>query len=111
MEVNRKEFESEHPTNEEVPTQNVVYETTYDYGEAKDGLTVVIIDAIADALDVSPTEIVPRISESVDADALERVLRPLPDGTQREGHLTFFLMDFRITVFGDGTVRIVESSN
>lgn len=110
MEVNRKPSETERQT-KEVSTQNVVFETTYEYGEAKDGLTVVIIDAIADALDVSPTEVVPRISESVDPDALERILRPLPDGTEREGHLTFFLMDYRITVFGDGTVRIVEPSD
>ena len=86
----------------------LVFQTEYEYGNETDGLTVVIVDALADETDVSPTEIVPRISESVDPDALERVFRPLPDGTRRDGRLTFYLLEFRISVDGDGTVSIYD---
>jgi len=85
-----------------------VFETQYEYGSETDGLTVIIIDAIANAMDTSPTEIVPKINESVDPDALERILRPLPDGTERDGYLTFYLVGFRITVDSDGTVSIYD---
>lgn len=86
----------------------LVFQTEYEYGTETDGLTVVIVDALASETDVSPTELVPCISESVDPDALERVLRPLPDGTRRDGRLTFYLLEFRITIDGDGTVSIYD---
>lgn len=86
----------------------LVYRTEYEYGNETDGLTVIIVDALADVTDVSPTEIVPRISESVDPDALERVFRPLPDGSRRDGRLTFYLLDFRISLDGNGTVSIYD---
>jgi hypothetical protein len=89
-------------------TAEPIFETQYEYGSETEGLTVVIIDAIADAMGVSPTEVAPRISDSVDPDAMERVLRPRPDGTERSGRLTFYLCRFRVTIDSDGTVTIHE---
>lgn len=86
-----------------------VFETQYEYSDASDSLTVIIIDAIADELDISPTEVVPKISEAVDPDALERILRPLPDGQQRNGTLVFTLLDFRIRIESDGIVRMYDA--
>lgn len=88
------------------PFEEPVFETRYEYGGQTDGLTVVLIDAIADVKGISPADVAPKITESVDPDAMERVLRPLPDGTERNGRLTFYLLDFRITVSSDGMVRV-----
>lgn len=82
------------------------FETTYEYGETIDGLTVTIVDGLSEVRDVPPTEIVPRMNESVDPDALERIFRPLPDGSRRRGSVTFYLLDCRVTVDSHGTVRI-----
>ena len=86
-----------------------VFETQYEYGAETDELTVILIDAIAETEGISPAEVAPRINESVDPDAMERVLRPLPDGSERDGRLTFYLLGYRITVRSDGTVRIFEA--
>lgn len=91
-------------------TPDLVFETQYDYNGSSDSLTVVIIDAIAAELGISPTEVVPQISDAVDPDALERILRPRPDGSRRNGTLMFYLLDFRITVESDGRVRIHDDA-
>ncbi|MFB6166125.1 MAG: HalOD1 output domain-containing protein [Haloarculaceae archaeon] len=86
------------------------FETTYEYGDQIDGLTVTIVDGVATVRDVSPMEIVPRVAESVDPDALERIFRPLPDGTRRRGSVTFYLVGCRITVDSEGVVRIYDDA-
>ncbi|MBV0923842.1 hypothetical protein KTS45_06460 [Halomicroarcula limicola] len=96
------------PSDDDV-SPNLVFETTYEYGTETDELTVLIVDAIADEMDVSPVKFVSKINEAVNPDAMERILRPLPDGTKRNGQLIFFLHGFRISIHGDGTVRIHET--
>lgn len=112
MGTNRKQTQSQ-PRHERTGggIEEPVFETRYEYGGKTDGLTVVLIDAIAEVEGISPAQVAPKITESVDPDAMERVLRPLPDGTERNGRLTFFLLGYRITVRSDGIVRIFDGGD
>lgn len=78
----------------------------HDFDEPTSELTVTVVDAVSAVLDVSPTEVVPRVNDHVDPDALDRLFRPRPDGTPREGRLTFELMGCRVDVRSDGTVLV-----
>lgn len=82
----------------------------HDFDDSTSELTVTIVDAVASAVGVSPTEVVPRVDEHVDPDALDRLFRPRPDGTPREGRLVFELLDCRVAVDGDGAVLVYTSS-
>lgn len=110
MTVNENsEYADLQPSNEDA-SSSLVFETTHEYGTETDELTVLIVDAIASELNVSPAKFVSKINEAVNPDAMERILRPLPDGTKRNGQLTFFLHGFRISIHGDGTVRIFDTA-
>lgn len=78
----------------------------HDFEDPTSELTVTVVDAVASAVEISPTEVVPRVNDKVDPDALDRIFRPKPDGTPRQGRLTFELLDCLVTVVGDGAVLV-----
>lgn len=88
------------------PAAEPSVEVQHDFADSTAELTVTVIDAVATARDVSPTEVVPRVSDRVDPDALDRIFRPLPDGNTRQGRVAFELLDCLVVIDGDGTVRV-----
>ena len=92
------------------PSAEPAVEVEHDFDDPTAELTVTVVDAVATARDVSPTEVVPRVTERVDPDALDRVFRPLPDGTPRQGRIAFELFDCLVVVDADGTVGVYPSS-
>lgn len=88
---------------------NLVYETRIEYRGTEE-VAVIIVDAIADVKDVPVANLVGRIDDAVDPDALDRIVRPLPDGTPRSGRVTFSLCDCTVRLSGDGRLQIFEGS-
>jgi hypothetical protein len=78
----------------------------HDFDSDPGELTVTIVDAVSEALDISPTEIVPRVSDHVDPDALDRLFRPAPDGGTRRGRLVLELQGCHVEIVGDGTIFV-----
>lgn len=72
-------------------------------------LSVTIVEAIADVRDVDVTDLVPRVREAVDPDALERTFRRRPDGSRRDGWVTFFCCGCRVIVDSTGHLTIYDS--
>ncbi len=62
----------------EVPDDTTIYVAHHDVSE--NGLTVTLSLALAAVTDLRPTELIPRFSDHVDPDALNRMFRPLPNG-------------------------------
>lgn len=89
-------------------SEDPVHVVEYDYTEPGLSLDVAIVEAVSEATSIPPTEIVGRLNDVVDTDALKRAFRPLPDDEPRTGWLTFFLCGCRITVSSDGRVRIYD---
>lgn len=91
-----------------LPTDDrLVYDQHVDFGGPAE-LSVTIVEAIADVRDVDVTDLVPRIRRAVDPDALERIFRQHPDAPDRDGWVTFFLCDCRITVDSTGRLSIYD---
>lgn len=88
---------------------HLVHESYISY-EAREEVSVTIVDVIAEIRDQPLTELVPRIDGAVDPDALDRIVRPLPDGTPRTGVVTFSVSDCLVRLHGDGLLRIYDSS-
>lgn len=74
--------------------------------DGREDVAVTVVDAIATERDEPVTELVSRIDEAVDPDALNRIIRPLPDGTRRTGWVTFFLCDCLVRLHSDGRLQI-----
>lgn len=81
----------------------------HDFDDPAAELTVTVVDAVSEAAGVSPTEVVPCVNDHVDPDALDRLFRPRPDGTPRQGRLTIELMGCRVDIVSDGTVLVYDS--
>lgn len=103
--------------NENVPRRDeteVVRQSTdpviveHDFEDPTAEVTVSIVDGVASAVGVSPTEVVPQVNDEVDPDALDRLLRPKPDGTPRSGVVSFELLGCAVVVDGGGTIKIYE---
>lgn len=86
---------------------DLVYETRIEYGGTEE-VAVTVVDAIAEVRDRPVSELVSRIDEAVEPDALDRIVRPLPDGTPRTGRVTFPLCDCLVRLSGDGRLRIFD---
>lgn len=107
------EKQSESESSLVVPHENgvsddPVYAVEYDYNDPGLSLDVAIVEALSDATGIPPTEIVGRVNDVVDTDALQRAFRPLPDDEPRTGWLTFFICGCRVTVSSDGYIRIYD---
>ncbi|MBX0295731.1 HalOD1 output domain-containing protein [Haloarcula nitratireducens] len=81
----------------------------HDFDDPHSELTVTVVDAVSKAVGVSPADVVPRVNDHVDPDALDRIFRPRPDGSGREGRLTFELVNCLVEITGDGTVRVYNT--
>lgn len=86
---------------------DLVHETEIEY-EGADEVAVIVVDAIAEARDCPVPDLVDRIDDAVDPDALNRIVRPLPDGTPRRGWVTFHLCDCLVRLSGDGRLQIFD---
>lgn len=86
----------------------LVHESYISY-EAREEVSVTIVDVIAEIRDQPVTDLVPRIDGAVDPDALDRIVRPLPDGTPRSGMVTFRVGDCLVRLHGDGLLQIYDS--
>ncbi|MFD1564181.1 HalOD1 output domain-containing protein [Haloarchaeobius amylolyticus] len=83
------------------------YSTHYDrLGD--EPLSVAIADAVAIFLNEDVTELEP-IHYSINADALERLFEPRANGLRSTGSVTFEYSECRVTVTGDGEIRIKDS--
>lgn len=80
---------------------------TYDGGQE---VSVTVVDVISRIRDRPVTKLVHRIDEAVDPDALDRIVRPLPDGTPRNGWVTFRVCDCTVRLHGDGLLQIYDFS-
>lgn len=86
---------------------NLIYETRIEYGGTEE-VAVAVVEAIAEVRDRPVSELVSRIDDAVEPDALDRIVRPLPDGTPRTGRVTFPLRDSLVRLDGDGRLRIFD---
>jgi len=77
-----------------------------DHHETSDvELSVTVVHAVLEVTDADPTDI--DLNAVVRPDALNRIFGHKPDGTSRVGGtLTFELAGCRVTVTGDGEVRV-----
>lgn len=84
----------------------LLYEDSVDLAAGSDELAVTIVESMAEVTDRPVTELVERITEAVDPDALDRVFRPLPDGRRRTGLVSFLFCGCRVTLDSLGRLRI-----
>lgn len=83
-----------------------VYRAEHDPDSAAN-LSTTIAHAIADCMGVDVSDGSFTLYDAVDPDALDAIFRPRHDGTPRTGgHLTFFVNDYRVTVYADGEILI-----
>lgn len=87
--------------------ERLVHEETVEFGGPSE-LVVTIVEAISNVRDLTPTDLVPTIQESVDTDGLERVFRPHPNAPNRQGWVTFFFCDCRVVVRADGQFQVFD---
>jgi len=88
-------------------TNTQTYFVQHDFdGPAK--LTTTLAHAISDVSGIDVTDTGFSLADHVDPDALDRLFRPKDDGTPRmDGHLTFTVWGYQVTVYSDGQIAIV----
>lgn len=96
-----------HPSSVTLSPDNRIADTQVTF-DGREGVAVMVVDEIAEERDEPVTALVSRIDEAVDPDALNRIVRPLPDGTRRTGRVTFFFCDFMVRLHGDGRLQIFD---
>lgn len=94
---------------EEPTADNLVHESRIEYANGGD-VAVTIVDVIAEVQNEPVTDLLSRIDDAVDPGALDRIVRPLPDGTHRSGWVTFYLCDCTVRLYGDGRLKIFDRS-
>lgn len=95
---------------EDAPTaDNLVHESRIRYETGGD-VAVTIVDVIAEVKNKPIEDLLSRIDEAVDPGALDRIVRPLPDGSPRSGWVTFALCDCTVRLYGDGRLKIFDRS-
>lgn len=68
-------------------------------------LSVTVVHAILDATGKDPMDV--NLNDVIQPDALNRIFEPKPDGTLRSGGtVTFNVAGCRVTVHGDGEIRV-----
>lgn len=89
------------------PTENRAVRE-YDW-ETVESVGSLVVETVAEFADVSPTEL-EQLYARIDADALDRLFRPVADGASRTGgKVEFPFDDYFVSVHADGRV-VVESS-
>ena len=68
-------------------------------------VAVAVVEAVAAVADVDPTELVPRVHDVIDPDALDRCVRSAP----AEAAVSIPFDDYRVTVRGTGTLTVAET--
>lgn len=86
----------------------LVDETFHAVHDADDGrLSVSVVTAVADALDVDPTTVAVPMFERVDPDALDRLFADTADDRSRtEGYVAFPLWTLTVVVHADGDIYV-----
>lgn len=92
--------------------RRVICGTVHDW-DGRETVSDVVIQAIANAAGVDPTELSEPLIDSVDPDALDAIFRPRHDGTARSGDawLEFPTNEYVVVVRGDGQVAVYESAD
>lgn len=66
-----------------------------------------VLEAIADAEDVSPATLEPPLNDVVDSAALNRLFEPTAtDDSVRSGYVSFRYRGYDVTVSSDGTIKL-----
>lgn len=94
---------------EEPPADDLVHESRIRYDNGAD-VAVTIVDVLAEVQNQPVTDLLSSIDDAVDPGALDRIVRPLPDGTPRNGWVTFALCDCTIRLYGDGRLQIFDDA-
>lgn len=91
--------------NELVPTETVEQDWA-----GSNPLYWTIATTVAKASGGQPSEVVERLLERTDGDALDRLLRPLPGGTERvDSRLLLSIDGYEVAVTPDGTIELEPS--
>lgn len=70
-------------------------------------LSTTVVHALADCMDIDPTDGRITLYDTVDPDALDRLFRPRHDGRPRSGgRLSFVVADHYVTVTAGGEILI-----
>lgn len=69
-----------------------------------DDLVVAILDAVADAAGVDPSELDQPLYEAIDPDALSNLFHTLDGST--EGYVAFSYHGYRVIAYSDGSVQV-----
>lgn len=85
--------------------ERIVFQERITYGTSSE-LFVTVAEAVSAVTGTAVKDVLPLVHEIVDTDALERIFRPLPDGRQRMGWVTFFLDGCRVVVDGACRLRV-----
>lgn len=84
-----------------------VVSTTYER-EGYQTLSMTIVEAVAEAEGVHPTDL-PPMYEIVDSDAVDRLFANYEEGTESEAVLSFTHDHWNIFVRGDGEIRVCDA--
>lgn len=74
--------------------------------EDDQNVSMAVVDAVAEAKNVSPTEIQPPLYRVIDTDALNQLFRPDADARASDPRASFRYAGYEITVCGRGEVAI-----
>lgn len=99
---------AELPSNVALSPDDLVAESRVTFDGPED-VAVSVVDVIAKEGEEPVTELVSRIDEAVDPDALNRIVRPHSDGTTRNGRVTFILCDYLVRLHSDGRLQVFDS--
>lgn len=88
-------------------SHNLVAESWVTFDGPED-VAVSVVDVIARESGEPVTELVSRIDEAVDPDALNRIVRPLSDGTTRSGLVSFVLCGYLVRLHSDGHLQVFD---
>jgi hypothetical protein len=70
-------------------------------------LSTTLVHALSDAMGVDVRECESSLYEAVDPGALDRLFRPVGDGSPRDsGHVAFLVSGYRVTVYYTGHIVI-----
>jgi hypothetical protein len=95
------------PQQQHHPGETQTYFVTHDFdGPAE--LTTTLAHAISDVSGVDVTDARFTLADYADPEALDRLFEPREEGVPRmNGHLTFAVWGFQVTVYSDGQIAIV----
>ncbi|MFC4541313.1 HalOD1 output domain-containing protein [Halosolutus amylolyticus] len=65
-----------------------------------------VVEAVADADGVDPTDVEPPLHDAVDAAALDRLFESTARATPRTGRVSFSYRGYDVTVHADGRVEL-----